>query len=453
MPEQLGPWHESYTPPTGPVVFVIMDGVGLAPPNDGNAVSRADIPTCAGSGVSTPRCSSRRTARPSACPRTRTWATPRWGTPSWAPAGCCRRGPRWCRRRSRTARCSRARPGGPWWTRCTGEGAGTLHLIGLLSDGNVHSHIDHLLALLHRADADGVARVRVHPLLDGRDVEPFSAPRYLDQLEAVLAELSAKPDRDYRIASGGGRMRTTMDRYWERPEVVQAGWKAHVLGQGRPVASAGEAVQTAYDEGVESDQDIPAFVVVDDAGKPVGTIEDGDAVLLFNFRGDRAIELSSAFEYDDFDFFDRGRRPDVLFVGMLQYDGDLQLPKHCLLVPPPDRRYPHRAVERRGRASFHVAESSKFGHVTYYLFGMRSQPFRWRRCGRWTPRGSSRASIRRCRPPRWRTRSSRPSAPATIGSSSSTSPTATWWAIPVGWMRPWKRWRRWTRPPRGSARR
>jgi 2,3-bisphosphoglycerate-independent phosphoglycerate mutase len=140
-------------------------------------------------------------------------------------------------------------------------------------------------------------------------------------------------------------------------------------------AAPSEAVQTAYDEGVESDQDIPAFVVVDDAGKPVGTIEDGDAVLLFNFRGDRAIELSSAFEYDDFDFFDRGRRPDVLFVGMLQYDGDLQLPKHCLLVPPPIGGTLIELLSEAGVPSFHVAESSKFGHVTYYLFGMRSQPF------------------------------------------------------------------------------
>jgi 2,3-bisphosphoglycerate-independent phosphoglycerate mutase len=259
--------------------------------------------------------------------------------------------------------------------RCTGHDAGTLHLIGLLSDGNVHSHIDHLCALLRQADTAGIARVRVHPLLDGRDVEPHSALRYLDLLEAVLAEISTKDDRDYRIASGGGRMRTTMDRYWERPDVVEAGWKAHVLGEGHKVASAREAVETAYADQVPSDQDIPAFVVVDADGEPVGTIEDGDAVLLFNFRGDRAIELSSAFEYDDFDAFDRRRRPNVLFVGMLQYDGDLQLPKQCLLVPPPIENTVIEMLSAAGVPSFHVAESSKFGHVSYYLFGMRSEPF------------------------------------------------------------------------------
>jgi 2,3-bisphosphoglycerate-independent phosphoglycerate mutase len=375
MPEQLGPWHESYRPPTGPVVFVIMDGVGLAAPSDGNAVSRADIPTLRQ--LWREHASLQLAAHGTAVglPTDKDMGNSEVGHTIMGAGRVLPQGASLVQKALQDGSLFEAGTWGALVDRCTGEGAGTLHLIGLLSDGNVHSHIDHLFALLHRADDEGVARVRVHPLLDGRDVEPFSAPRYLEQLEAVLAELSAKPGRDYRIASGGGRMRTTMDRYWERPEVVQAGWNAHVLGQGRPVASAGEAVQTAYDDGVESDQDIPAFVVVDDAGKPVGTIEDGDAVLLFNFRGDRAIELSAAFDNDDFDFFDRGRRPDVLFVGMLQYDGDLQLPKHCLLVPPPIGGTLIELLSNAGVHSFHVAESSKFGHVTYYLFGMRSQPF------------------------------------------------------------------------------
>jgi 2,3-bisphosphoglycerate-independent phosphoglycerate mutase len=375
MSIQLGLWQDSYTPPAGPVVLVIMDGVGLAAPSDGNAVSQAQIPTL------------RRLWREHASLQLAAHGTA-VGLPTDKDMGNSEVGhtimgagrvlPQGASLVQRAIADGSLFSGETWqriMARCIGPGAGTLHLIGLLSDGNVHSHIDHLFALLRAADAAGVARLRVHPLLDGRDVEPHSALRYLDQLEGLLAELSAKTDRDYCIASGGGRMRTTMDRYWEHPEMVEAGWKAHVLGQGQPFASAAEAVAAAYAAPVSSDQDIPPFVVVDGAGAPVGTIEDGDAVLLFNFRGDRAIELSTAFEADSFDWFDRVRRPDVLFVGMLQYDGDLLLPKECLLVPPPIDNTLIELLSAAGVPSFHVAESSKFGHVTYYLFGMRAKPF------------------------------------------------------------------------------
>lgn len=375
MSTELGFWQERYIPPTGPVVLVIMDGIGLAPPNDGNAVSQADIPTL------------RRLWRDHASLQLAAHGTA-VGLPTDKDMGNSEVG-------HTIMGAGRVLPqgaslvqkaiadgslfGGETWqqlvAKCTGPHGGTLHLIGLLSDGNVHSHIDHLFALLRQADAAGIARVRIHPLLDGRDVEPHSALRYLDKLETLLTEISSSADRDYRIASGGGRMRTTMDRYWERPDVVAAGWKAHVLGEGLRVPSARAAVERAYADKVASDQQIPPFVVVDAADQPVGTIEDGDAVVLFNFRGDRAIELSAAFEQERFDFFARGRRPDVLFVGMLQYDGDLQLPRHCLLVPPAIRNTMIELLSNAGVPSYHVAESSKFGHVSYYLFGMRSKPF------------------------------------------------------------------------------
>ena len=375
MSTELGLWQERYTPPAGPVVLVIMDGIGLAPPNDGNAVSQADIPTL------------RRLWRENASLQLAAHGTA-VGLPTDKDMGNSEVG-------HTILGAGRVLPqgaslvqkaiadgtlfGGATWQqfvdKCTGSEAGTLHLIGLLSDGNVHSHIDHLFALLRQADAAGIARVRVHPLLDGRDVEPHSALRYLDRLETLLAELSSGADRDYRIASGGGRMRTTMDRYWERPDVVEAGWNAHVHGVGLQVPSARAAVERAYANKVASDQQIPPFVVADAAGTPVGAIEDGDAVLLFNFRGDRAIELSAAFEHEHFDFFERGRRPDVLFVGMLQYDGDLGLPRHCLLVPPAIGNTMVELLSDAGVPSYHVAESSKFGHVTYYLFGRRSRPF------------------------------------------------------------------------------
>jgi 2,3-bisphosphoglycerate-independent phosphoglycerate mutase len=375
MSKQLRPWHDSYTPPAGPVVLVIMDGVGLAPPNDGNAVSQADIPTLRS--LWREHASLQLAAHGTAVglPTDKDMGNSEVGHTIMGAGRVLPQGASLVQRAIADGSLFTGETWQQMVARCNGDGAGTLHLIGLLSDGNVHSHIDHLFALIRRADADGVARLRVHPLLDGRDVEPHSALRYLDQLEALLAEVSSQADRDYRIASGGGRMRTTMDRYWEHPEVVEAGWKAHVQGEGRPVASAREAVEADYAAQVSSDQDIRPFVVVDDQGRPLGKIEDGDTVLLFNFRGDRAIELSAAFEHDDFDFFDRGRRPDVLFVGMLEYDGDLMLPRHCLLVPPPIDDTVIERLSAAGVPTFHVAESSKFGHVTYYLFGMRSRPF------------------------------------------------------------------------------
>ena len=207
------------------------------------------------------------------------------------------------------------------------QAGGTVHFIGLLSDGNVHSHIRHLFALLDRCAEERVRRVRVHALLDGRDVGERSALTYLDALEAELARLNAGGGRDYRIASGGGRMVTTMDRYNADWSVVERGWKAHVLGIGREFASARakrSRPTTARIPGC-TDQYLPSFVVAED-GKPVGTIQDGDAVVFFNFRGDRAIEISSAFEEREFHEFDRVRCPDVLYAGLMQYDGDAQIP-------------------------------------------------------------------------------------------------------------------------------
>ncbi len=200
-----------------------------------------------------------------------------------------------------------------------GKAGGTVHFIGLLSDGNVHSHISHLFALLDRCAKEGVRRVRVHALLDGRDVRERSAPTYLEPLEKRLAALSAGGGRDYRVASGGGRMVTTMDRYGANWAVVERGWKAHVLGVGRRFASAMEAVETYYREDPTStDQYLDSFVITED-GHPVGTVEDGDAVVFFNFRGDRAIEISRAFEEPGFSEFNRVRVPDVFFAGMMQY--------------------------------------------------------------------------------------------------------------------------------------
>ncbi|MFP4172618.1 MAG: 2,3-bisphosphoglycerate-independent phosphoglycerate mutase [Candidatus Hydrogenedentota bacterium] len=251
------------------------------------------------------------------------------------------------------------------------EKGGTVHFIGLLSDGLVHSHIDHLFQLLDRCAEEGVERVRVHPLLDGRDVGERSALTYTKPLEEKLAALSTG-GRDYRTASGGGRMITTMDRYEANWAIVERGWKAHVLGDARPFSSATEAVQTMYDENPDiTDQYLDSFVIAEN-GKPVGTIEDGDAVVFFNYRGDRAIEISRAFEEEDFDKFERVRHPKVYYAGMMQYDGDTGIPKNFLVTPPVADRTVAMYMCAQGLTSYAISETQKFGHVTYFWNGNNS---------------------------------------------------------------------------------
>lgn len=253
----------------------------------------------------------------------------------------------------------------------TALSGGTIHLIGLVSDGNVHSHIDQLYALLDRCAVEGFGKVRVHALLDGRDVDQKSALNYLLPLEEKLAAISEN-GRDYRIASGGGRMVTTMDRYGADWQVVENGWKAHVLGVGRNFSSASEATQTYYEEDPEmTDQYMASFVVAGDNG-PVGTIEDGDGVVFFNFRGDRAIEISRAFEEPDFKEFDRVRIPQVFYAGLMQYDGDALIPKKYLVEPPAIDNTLGEYLCRTGIPSYAISETQKFGHVTYFWNGNRS---------------------------------------------------------------------------------
>ena len=250
---------------------------------------------------------------------------------------------------------------------------GTVHFLGLLSDGNVHSNISHLFAMMERAKADGVKRVRVHILLDGRDVPATSALTYVDALEAKIAELS-DDDFDVCIASGGGRMKVTMDRYKADWGMVETGWNTHVRGKGRGFASAKEAIETYRKELDVIDQDLPAFVITDENG-PVGTINDGDAVVLFNFRGDRALEISMAFDDEVFDAFDREPRPDVVYAGMLQYDGDLKLPKRFLVNPPQIRNTLSELLIENGLRQYAVSETQKYGHVTYFWNGNKTGKF------------------------------------------------------------------------------
>ncbi len=264
------------------------------------------------------------------------------------------------------------------WIKCRDrvkQSGQALHFLGLFSDGNVHSHIEHLKAMIKKADEEGVTKIRVHILLDGRDVHETSSLLYVNDFESLLTAMRDK-GRDYHIASGGGRMKVTMDRYEAEWHMVETGWKTHVRGEGRLFSSAKEAIETFRNEqpGI-GDQNLPAFVIQDENGQPRGPIVDGAAVIFFNFRGDRAIEITQAFQQETFDKFDRGPVPDVVYAGMMQYDGDLQLPRLFLVQPPAIKESSGEYLARNGVTQFAISETQKYGHVTYFWNGNRSGKF------------------------------------------------------------------------------
>ena len=253
-----------------------------------------------------------------------------------------------------------------------GKSGGTIHFLGLLSDGNVHSHINQLFTLVNKCAESGVPKFRLHALLDGRDVPGRSAPTYITPTEELFKKINEQKGYDYNFGSGGGRMITTMDRYDADWDIVKRGWKAHVLGIGRKFKSATEAINTYYAESDNIDQYLDPFVIVDENEKPIGTIEDGDALVVFNFRGDRVIEISKAFEYEDFDKFDRVRVPKIFYTGMMEYDGDLHIPKNFLVNPPKIEKSISQYMCAEGLSTFAISETQKFGHVTYFWNGNKS---------------------------------------------------------------------------------
>ncbi|MCI0514371.1 2,3-bisphosphoglycerate-independent phosphoglycerate mutase [candidate division KSB1 bacterium] len=249
------------------------------------------------------------------------------------------------------------------------QAGATVHFIGLFSDGNVHSHLNHLHAMIDYLVQHDVKKIRLHPLLDGRDVPEKSALDYLLPFEQKLTQLRAQ-GIDIKIASGGGRMNVTMDRYNANWEIVKRGWDAHVLGKGPQFPNAQAAVEAAYAKG-QVDQYQDPFVIVEN-GAPVGKILDGDQVIFYNFRGDRAIEISRAFDESDFHEFDRGFVPKVDYYGMMQYDGDLHIPKKFLVNPPTIERTISQYLATEKVRSFAISETQKYGHVTYFWNGNRS---------------------------------------------------------------------------------
>lgn len=257
-----------------------------------------------------------------------------------------------------------------------------VHFIGLVSDGNVHSNISHLIALVGACDQQGVEEVYIHGLMDGRDVPPLSALRYFGELEDYLWSLQVQAiksgtTRRYHIASGGGRMVTTMDRYEADWSIVQRGYNAHVLGEGPTYPDSLTAIKKLRGIQKVDDQYIQHWVVhdPDKPAEPIAPIRDRHGVILFNYRGDRALEISRAFVEDDFKGFERAVRPDVIYAGMLEYDSDTHMPPNYLVSPPAIDRTVSEYLAANGITQYALSETQKFGHVTYFWNGNDSAKF------------------------------------------------------------------------------
>ena len=250
-----------------------------------------------------------------------------------------------------------------------------LHLLGLLSDGNIHSHLDHMQAIVRHAFQAGIRRCYVHALLDGRDVGVQSALTYTEPFEKLFAELKEqRAEIDYAFASGGGREAITMDRdnNWEK---VEAGWNIHVQGKSEnsfPCIKDAIEYFRIKSPGI-IDQDIPGFVIVRN-GKAIAPIEDNHGLIFTNFRGDRAIEFSRAILADDFPHFERPVRPQVMFAGMTQYDQDNEIPPEYLVgTPEVDDPFGKRILEL-GLKQFRLTETQKYPHVTFFYNGGYREP-------------------------------------------------------------------------------
>jgi 2,3-bisphosphoglycerate-independent phosphoglycerate mutase len=355
----------------GPLLLVIMDGVGIGKEYDGNAVYKANTPNLdklmSGSLVTQLKAHGPAVGLPSEGDM----GNSEVGHNAMGAGRVFSQGAKLVERSIQSGDIFKS----DVWTQMVekGKSGGTIHFIGLLSDGNVHSHINHLTSLIKNAAENGVTKLCVHPLLDGRDVGEKSALDYIRPLQQLLDKISAEKGFNYNIGSGGGRMVTTMDRYNADWDVVKRGWETHVKGNGRKFKSAEEAIQTLYDEDPNiTDQYLGQFVIVDENENPIGKILDGDCVLNFNFRGDRAIEITRAFEEEDFIEFERGPKPDVLYAGMMEYDGDLHIPSKYIVEPPAIANTVSEYLCAENVTQFAISETQKFGHVTYFWNGNRS---------------------------------------------------------------------------------
>lgn len=245
----------------------------------------------------------------------------------------------------------------------------TLHLMGLLSDGGVHSHIDHLFSLLDMARAEGILRLRIHPFLDGRDTPPKSAIAYIDLLEKELDKKKPK-GADWRIATVIGRYYAMdRDQRWKR---VAKAYQAIVSGTGLQSGSAITAIEQSYEMGI-SDEFVAPIVICDGKG-PIGQVQDRDSVIFFNFRADRARQLTRALTEEGFGAFPRKCFPSLAsFVSMTSYGETFTHPVGFQAVRPD--QILGEVLSKRGLRQLRIAETEKYAHVTYFFNGGRETPF------------------------------------------------------------------------------
>ncbi len=356
----------------GPVLTIVMDGVGIAPDSEGNAVKNAYTPTLDMLMEKYPWVKLKAHGTAVGLPGDDDMGNSEVGHNALGSGQVFAQGAKLV---SQSIENGKMFVSDTWQTIVSNvkDNNGVLHFIGLFSDGNVHSHIDHLKAMIAQAKKEGVKCVRIHTLIDGRDVGETSALDYVEPFEEFLASLR-DDSFDIMIASGGGRMVITMDRYEANWKMVENGWRTHVLGEGRQFCCAKKAIETYREEFKVIDQDLPPFVIAKD-GKPVGTINDGDSVIFYNFRGDRSIEISKAFDDADFDKFDRVRFPKVVYAGMLEYDVDLHIPSRYLVNPPEITNTMGEYLSDTGVSQLAISETQKYGHVTYFWNGNKSGKF------------------------------------------------------------------------------
>ncbi len=241
---------------------------------------------------------------------------------------------------------------------------GAVHLMGLLSDGGVHSLLEHLYALLHLCKNEGMKKVYIHGYLDGRDVGPQSAGVYLRELQEKMRELGLG-----QIATLSGRFYgMDRDKRWDR---VEKTYNAMVKGEGRKAPNALAALQSSYENRI-NDEFVEPVVIIDQEANPVGLVKDGDSLIFFNFRADRARQISRAFVDADFDEFERGGKPEIYYLCMTQYDADLEAP--VAFAPQNLENTLGEVLAAAGLHQLRIAETEKYAHVTFFFNGGVEDP-------------------------------------------------------------------------------
>ncbi|WP_322552534.1 2,3-bisphosphoglycerate-independent phosphoglycerate mutase [Priestia megaterium] len=242
-----------------------------------------------------------------------------------------------------------------------------LHLFGLLSDGGVHSHIEHLYALLRLAKSEGLEKVYIHGFLDGRDVAPQSAETYLKELNEKIEEYGVG-----EIATISGRYYSMdRDKRWER---VEKSYRAMVYGEGPSYTSAEECVKDSYENGIYDEFVLPSVITKED-GSPVATIQDEDAVIFYNFRPDRAIQISNTFANEDFRSFDRGEKhpKNLHFVCLTHFSETVD--GYVAFKPINLDNTLGEVLSQNNLKQLRIAETEKYPHVTFFMSGGREAEF------------------------------------------------------------------------------